>query len=62
MELVRYIHLNPLRANLVENYSSLGKYEYCGHGVILGNKRNDWQEVDYVLRVFNGEVKIAQGR
>ena len=62
MELVRYIHLNPLRANIVENYSILGKYEYCGHGVILGNKSNDWQEVDYVLRVFNRKVKIAQGR
>lgn len=62
MELVRYIHLNPLRANSVENYSSLGRYEYCGHGVILGKRRNDWQEVDYVLRFFNRKMKIARGR
>jgi putative transposase len=62
MELVRYIHLNPLRANTVENYSSLGNYNYCGHGFILGNKRNDWQDVDYVLGFFNKNGKIAQGQ
>ena len=62
MELVRYIHLNPLRANIVENYSSLGKYKYCGHCFILGNKKNDWQDVDYVLGFFNRKRKIAQGR
>ena len=60
LTLVRYIHLNPLRANIVENYSSLGRYKYCGHGVILGNKRNDWQDVDYVLRFFSKKNKIAQ--
>jgi putative transposase len=62
MELVRYIHLNPLRAKIVKNYSSLGKYEYCGHGFILGKKRNDWQDVDYVLGFFNGKRKMAQGQ
>ena len=62
MELVRYIHLNPLRANIVENYSSLGKYNYCGHGFILGNKKNDWQDIDYVLGFFNKKRKIAQER
>jgi hypothetical protein len=59
-ELVRYIHLNPLRADIVGNYSSLGRHKYCGHGVILGNKRNDWQDVDYVLRFFSKKKKIAQ--
>ena len=61
MELVRYIHLNPLRANLVENYSRLGKYKYCGHGFILGNDKNGWQDVDYVLGFFSGKREIAQG-
>jgi hypothetical protein len=61
LELVRYIHLNPLRAKLVENYSQLGRYKYCGHGFVLGNKRNDWQDVDYVLGFFSRKGKIAQG-
>jgi hypothetical protein len=32
-ELVRYIHLNPLRANIVENLAKLDRYRYCGHSV-----------------------------
>ncbi len=31
LELVRYIHLNPLRANLVGSIRQLNRYEYCGH-------------------------------
>ncbi len=60
MELVRYIHLNPLRENIVENYSSLARYKYCSHAFILGNKRNGWRDVDYVLRFFNKKRKTAQ--
>jgi REP element-mobilizing transposase RayT len=59
-ELVRYIHLNPLRSKIVKDYLSLGKYKYCGHGVILGNKKNDWQDVDYVFGRFSKKKKIAQ--
>jgi len=60
MELVRYIHLNPLRVNIVTDYASLGRYPYCGHGVILGHKRNDWQDVEYVLGFFSNKRKRAQ--
>jgi putative transposase len=62
LELVRYIHLNALRANIVENYSSLGRYKYCGHVFILWSKKNDWQDVEYVLRFFNRRRRIAQGQ
>ena len=30
MELVRYIHLNPLRAELVMNYKNLKGFKYLG--------------------------------
>ncbi len=59
-ELVRYIHLNPLRAKLVEDYPGLGRYKYCGHGYILGGKRNDWQDADYVLGYFNKNRESAR--
>jgi len=36
-ELVRYIHLNPLRARLVSDISELNHYPYCGHSALLGN-------------------------
>ena len=52
LELVRYIHLNPLRAKLVDDLDPLDRYRFCGHGVLMGNHPNDWQETDYVLRQF----------
>ena len=64
-ELVRYIHLNPLRTELVGDLSGLERYRYCGHGVILGRMRNDWQDREYVLSWFGareGEAKRAYRR
>ena len=55
-ELVRYIHLNPLRAGLVKDVRELGSYAYAGHSVLMGKKKRDWQDRDYVLRYF-GETK-----
>ena len=75
LELVRYIHLNPLRAGIVKNMEELDRYPWSGHGVLIGSSRNDWQERDYVLRQFSEtkgkavrayrrfmEEGIAQGR
>jgi hypothetical protein len=40
LELIRYIHLNPLRAKLVENLKALDKYQWTGHSAILGRRKN----------------------
>ncbi len=40
MELIRYIHLNPLRAKLVEDLKALDKYPWTGHSAILGCCKN----------------------
>lgn len=60
LELVRYIHLNPLRAELVEDFSALDDYPYSGHSVILGKKRKVWQDVNYVLRLFGKRAAVAR--
>lgn len=51
-ELLRYIHLNPLRAGAVDSFSDLDRYPWSGHAVIVGKIANDWQDRDYVLRWF----------
>ncbi|MFC1812365.1 transposase [Thermodesulfobacteriota bacterium] len=51
-ELVRYIHLNPLRAKLVKSLAQLDRYRWCGHSVVMGRRKNDWQDIDYVLEWF----------
>jgi REP element-mobilizing transposase RayT len=53
LELVRYIHLNPLRAGVVKSVVGLDRYPWSGHMILVGNRRNDWQEREYVLHQFH---------
>jgi len=55
-ELVRYIHLNPLRAKIVDTTNRLNWYKYSGHSVLAGRRKSDWQDTEYVLSFF-GETK-----
>jgi REP element-mobilizing transposase RayT len=59
-ELVRYIHLNPLRAALVQNLVQLDRYPWSGHGVLMGKVKYSWQDADYVLSWFG--KKVGQAR
>jgi REP element-mobilizing transposase RayT len=52
LELVRYIHLNPLRAKQVVTLKQLDRHRYSGHSALMGHRPNDWQAVDAVLRLF----------
>ena len=40
LELVRYIHLNPLRAGLVKDLKGLDNYPWTGHSALLGKRKN----------------------
>ncbi len=60
LELVRYVHLNPLRAKLVKHLKELDKYPYSGHSAIMAKKQRDFQDVDYVLRFFGKKVTAAR--
>jgi len=51
-ELVRYIHLHPLKAKMVDSITKLDRYPWCGHSIILGRLENDWQDREYVLKWF----------
>jgi len=59
-ELVRYIHLNPLRAGLVKNSASLEDYPWCGHGAVLGTMTIQCQDRDFVLSCFGSREGPAK--
>jgi putative transposase len=61
MELVRYIHLNPIRAGIVRDMGELGRYPYGGHSVLMGKVKREWQETAEVLGLF-GEKAAASRR
>ncbi len=59
-ELVRYIHLNPLRADMVDTMSRLNRYQWCGHSVLMGTRKNDWQDMEYVLKWYGSTQDSAR--
>lgn len=59
-ELVRYIHLNPLRAGVVTNTRKLRTYVYSGHSVLMGERSCDWQQAGYVLALFGKGIAKAR--
>jgi putative transposase len=62
LELVRYIHLNPVRAGIVNTLAALDKYRYSGHSVVMGKRDYAAQDVDGVLSWFSNERKTALER
>jgi REP element-mobilizing transposase RayT len=60
LELVRYIHLNPLRSGLVSSVKQLNVYKYCGHSFLLGKRKNYWQDTNMVLQLFGKRVSSAR--
>lgn len=62
LELVRYIHLNPLRAGLVADLAGLDDYTWSGHGVVLGHGELKGQVADDVLALFAKGKDVAKRR
>jgi len=61
-ELVRYIHLNPLRAGLVEDMKKLDKHPWCGHSVLMNKTKQKWQNVDDIYGLFSDKKSLARRR
>lgn len=62
LELVRYIHLNPLRAGIVKDIAELKRYSWSGHAVLMGLREMPGQNIEEVLRYFEKRKKVAQGK
>lgn len=60
LELIRYIHLNPLRAGLVKDLAALDSYPWSGHAVIMKKGVMEGQAVDEVLSYFGKRKSEAR--
>lgn len=60
LELIRYIHLNPLRAGLAKSIDELDRYPWSGHAVLMGKQEFAGQNIDDVLRMFGQKKKNAR--
>jgi len=60
LELVRYIHLNPIRARQVSSLDQLADYPWCGHGRLLGKIETGWQATDDLLLWFGKRRAAAR--
>lgn len=59
-ELIRYIHLNPLRAKLVPDIGKLDIYLWCGHAELMGNRPTTGLDSDTVLGLFGKKMGDAR--
>jgi REP-associated tyrosine transposase len=62
LELIRYIHLNPLRAGLVKDLNHLDKYPFSGHSGIMGEQEQPWQDRKLALSYFGKSVGSARSK
>lgn len=60
LELVRYIHLNPLRAGLISDFKQLNTYRWSGHAVLMGKRVLPGQNTDEVLMRFSDTLHTAR--
>lgn len=59
LELVRYIHLNPVRAGMVQSVSDLKDYSWTGHPPLVGLKGPSWKNTKDVLALFSTKMDSA---
>ena len=50
----------PLRAKIVTDLKELNRYSYSGHSALLGKKKREWQDIEYVLGFFGKRIGEAR--
>ena len=62
LQLVRYLHLNPLRAKVVNDLNQLSRYQWSGHAALVGCHPAIWQDTSEVLGRFAPTLRAARER
>jgi len=59
-ELIRYVHLNPVRSGMVDNLGMLAEFEWTGHRAVLGLTETPWQASRDLLARFGNTISAAR--
>ena len=59
LALVRYIHLNPVRAKIIKTMAELDRYPWTGHRAIIDKAKYPWMDTATVLAQFGGTKRKA---
>ena len=60
LTLVRYIHLNPVRARIIKTLEELDRYQWSGHRAIIGKAAYPWMDIETVLFQFGNSPSQAK--
>lgn len=60
LSLVRYIHLNPVRAKMVAGVEQLETYPWTGHMSLMGKAKYKFMDEDFVLGQFAKRAHTAR--
>ena len=60
LALVRYIHLNPVKARIVADLKALDSYRWTGHSALMGRRTHSWQHTAPVLAQFANTTAEAR--
>lgn len=60
LELVRYLHLNPVRAQVISDLRALDRYPWTGHSALLGAVPRAWQDTATILAQFGPTAPRAR--
>lgn len=62
LELIRYIHLNPVRAGIVPDITRLAVYPYTSYPTLMGRSNHPFVDKAEVLAYFSSRLKAARQR
>jgi REP element-mobilizing transposase RayT len=60
LNVLRYVHLNPVKAGLVADLERLGTYPWSGHAALLGNREAPFLSSRDVLGMFSADPAEAR--
>lgn len=59
LALIRYIHLNPIRAGIIQTIEELDRYPWSGHRTIIGKAKHPWMDIENTLSQFGDTRRKA---